>query len=181
MQVYVWSVRLYWQRIRKEDCQLVKWRLIVFGCIGLLVILIDQLTKAWIRANLAVGEVSFEAGFFRILRAQNTGAVFGIFKEHTQTIIALAFVGVAVIIFLLFFLRRRWPFLDDMFVLSGIGLVLGGTIGNQIDRVWLGYVTDFLDLSFWPTFNVADSASTVGTIIIVYCLIFRSGLLKSGE
>ena len=165
----------------KEERPLARWRFLVFGCIGLLVVLIDQLTKAWIRANLEFGETSFEAGFFRIIRVQNTGAIFGSFKEHTQTIIVLAFVGIVVILFLLFYLRRRWPFLDSMFVLTGIGLLLGGTIGNQVDRIWLGYVTDFLDFSFWPTFNVADSASTVGSIIVIYCLIFRSGLFKSGE
>jgi signal peptidase II len=167
--------------MRKEGCQLARWRFFVFICIGLLVVLCDQLTKAWVRANLEFGEVFFKAGFFRIIRVQNTGAVFGMFKEHTQTIIILAFVGIAVIIFLLFYLRRRWPFLDDMLVLTGIGLLLGGTIGNQIDRIWLGYVTDFLDLSFWPTFNIADSSSTVGTIILLYCIVFRSGLLKSGK
>jgi signal peptidase II len=167
--------------MQKDGRQLARWRLIVFSGIGLLVIIIDQLTKAWIRTSLNIGEVSFEAGFFRILRSQNTGAVFGIFKEHTQTIIVLAFIGIAVILFLVFYLYRRWPFIDDMLVLSGIGLILGGTIGNQIDRIWLGYVTDFIDFSFWPTFNIADSASTVGTIILIYCLIFRSGLLKSGE
>jgi signal peptidase II len=134
-----------------------------------------------VRANLAVGEAAFEAGFFKILRVQNTGAVFGIFKEYTQTIIVLAFIGVAVILFLVLFLRNRWPFLNDMLVLSAIGLILGGTIGNQIDRIWLGYVTDFIYVTVWPTFNVADSASTVGTVILIYCLIFRSGLLKSGE
>ena len=58
---------------------------------------------------------------------------------------------------------------------------MGGTVGNQIDRVWLGYVTDFIDVSVWPTFNIADSSAVVGTIILVYCLIFRSDLLKSRE
>ena len=165
----------------KGDRPLAKWRFLVFGCIGLLVVLIDQLTKAWIRGNLALGETFFEAGFFRIIRVENTGAIFGSFKEHTTTIIVLAFVGVAVILFLLFYLRRRWPFLNDAFIITGISLVLAGTIGNQIDRIWLGYVTDFLDVSFWPTFNVADSSSTVGSIVVIYCLIFRSGLLKSEE
>jgi signal peptidase II len=165
----------------KEERPLGNWRFLVFACIGLLVVLIDQLTKAWIRGNLAIGETLFEAGFFRIIRVENTGAIFGSFKEHTSTIIILAFVGIVVILFLLFYLRRRWPFLDNAFILTGISLLLGGTIGNQVDRIWLGYVTDFLDLSFWPTFNVADSSSTVGSVIVIYCLIFRSGLFKSEE
>lgn len=156
-----------------------KRRIIIFACVGLLVVLIDQLTKAWIRANLTIGEAAFEAGFFKILRVQNTGAAFGIFKEHTQTIIVVAFISIIVILLLVFVMRSRWPFLNSMLVMVGIGLVMGGTIGNQIDRVWLGYVTDFLYVTVWPTFNVADSSSVVGTVILVYCLIFRSGLLKS--
>jgi signal peptidase II len=165
--------------MRREERQLAKWRIIVFGCVGLLVIIADQLTKAWIRAELAVGEAAFEAGFFKILRVQNTGAAFGIFKEHTQTIIVVSFIGIIVILLIVFVLRSRWSFLNSMLVMVAVGLIMGGTIGNQIDRVWLGYVTDFIYVTVWPTFNIADSSSVVGTIILVYCLLFRSDLLKS--
>lgn len=167
--------------MRREERQLAKWRIIIFCCVGLLVIIADQLSKAWIRANLAVGEASFEAGFFKILRVQNTGAAFGIFKEHTQTLIVVSFIGIIVILLIVFVLRSRWSFLNSMLVMAAIGMVLGGTAGNQIDRVWLGYVTDFIYVTVWPTFNIADSSSVVGTIILVYCLLFRSDLLKSGS
>ena len=169
--------------MRKEDRQLGKWRVILFGCVGLLVILTDQLTKFWIRdwSDLTPGDSLFEVGFFRFIFVKNTGAAFGIFKEHTQTIIVVAFVGIIVILLLVFLLRSRWKFLDSMLVMSAIGLVMGGTIGNQIDRVWLGYVTDFIDVTVWPTFNIADASAVVGTIILVYCLVFRSDLLKSKE
>ena len=169
--------------MRKEDRQLGKWRLILFGGIGLLVILADQLTKLWIRdwSALTPGGILFEAGFFKIIFVKNTGAAFGIFKEHTQTIIIVAFIGIIVILLLVFLLRSRWQFLDSMLVMSAIGLVMGGTIGNQIDRVWLRFVTDFIDVTVWPTFNIADSSAVVGTIILVYCLIFRSDVLKSKE
>jgi len=169
--------------MRKEDCQLGKWRLILFGCVGLLVILADQLTKLWIRdwSDLTPGGILFEAGFFKIIFVKNTGAVFGIFKEHTQTIIIVAFIGIIIILLLVFLLRSRWQFLDSLLVMTAVGLVMGGTVGNQIDRVWLGYVTDFIDVTVWPTFNIADSSAVVGTIILVYCLIFRSNLLNPKE
>ena len=65
--------------------------------------------------------------------------------------------------------------------MSAIGMVMGGTIGNLIDRLYLGYVTDFLDFKVWPVFNVADASVTIGVIIIAYCLIFKSGLTGHQE
>jgi len=68
-----------------------------------------------------------------------------------------------------------------MLVMSAIGLVLGGTIGNLIDRLHLGYVTDFIDFKVWPVFNVADMSTTIGVIIIAYCLIFLAQSTKHQE
>ena len=158
-----------------------KWRNVVFGCIALLVILADQLCKTWIKANLAVGQSLFDTGFFRIVRVHNTGAAFGIFKDHNLTLIIVAFVGIIVILLLVFLLCSRWSFLDSMLVMSAIGLVMGGTIGNLIDRLRQGYVTDFIDFKVWPAFNIADSAVTVGVIIIAYCIICLAQPAKSKE
>ena len=148
-----------------------RWRNVVFGCVGLLVILADQLSKTWIRVNLALGQSLCDAGFFRIVHIQNTGAAFGIFKDHTLTLTIVAFIGIAVILFLVFVLHNRWPFLDSMLARSAIGLVIGGTIGNQIDRLRMGSVTDFLDFKVWPAFNIADASVTIGVIIIAYSII----------
>lgn len=153
----------------------------VFGAIALLIIVADQFSKTWIRTNLTPGESLFDKGFFRIIHIQNTGAAFGLFQDHTQTIIIVAFVGIIVILLLLFLLRSRWSFMDSMLVRSGIGLVVGGTIGNQIDRVRLGHVTDFIDFKVWPAFNVADASANVGIAIIVIYLIFLYRPLKHQE
>jgi signal peptidase II len=158
-----------------------KWRNVVFGCIALLVVLADQLCKSWIRANLALGQSLFDTGFFRIVRVHNTGASFGIFKDHNLTLIIVACVGIVVILLLVFLLRSHWSFLDNMLVMSAIGLVMGGTIGNLIDRIRLGYVTDFIDFKVWPAFNIADSAVTVGVIIVAGCIIFLAQPAKSKE
>ena len=149
-----------------------KWRNVVFGCIGLLVILADQLSKIWIRANVAGGQSNFDAGFVQLVHIHNTGAAFGIFQDHTFTLIIVDFIGIAIVLFLVFFLHSRWSFLDSMLVWSAIGLIIGGTIGNLIDRLRLGYVTDFIDFKVWPVFNIADASVTVGCIIIAYCIIF---------
>ncbi len=149
-----------------------KRRDLVFAAIALLVVAADQLSKWWIVSNLALGETLVDYGFFRIIRVQNTGAAFGIFQGHPLVFTIIDFVGIAVFLFMVLFLSRRWPFLDRMWVRSGIGLILGGTVGNLVDRLRVGQVTDFLDVKIWPTFNVADSAITVGVIILIFCIIF---------
>ena len=149
-----------------------KWRDVVFGCVALLVILADQLSKAWIRANLAENTALFDAGFFRIVNIHNSGASFGIFRGHSLALIIVDFIGVAVILLLVFAWRGRGSFLDRLPVRSAMGLVMGGTIGNLIDRLRVGDVTDFLDFKVWPVFNVADLAVTIGVIIIAFCVVF---------
>ncbi|MGD0780904.1 MAG: signal peptidase II [Dehalococcoidales bacterium] len=162
--------------LRPQD----KWRDIVFGSVAVFIVIADQLTKALIRAYLAPGQVLFDVGFFRILHLQNTGAAFGFFRGNSLTIIITAAIGVVVILLMIFLLRSRWSFLNSMWVRVAMGLVMGGTIGNNlIDRIRQGYVTDFLDFKIWPAFNLADMSITVGVIIIAYRLIFYSGVTKS--
>jgi signal peptidase II len=149
-----------------------KRRDIVFAGIALLVVVADQLSKWWITAHLAIGESLVDYGFFQIVRVQNTGAAFGIFRGHPLVFTIIDFIAIAVFLTLVIVMRRRWPFLDRMWVQSGIGLILGGTIGNLIDRLRFGHVTDFFDFQIWPTFNVADAGITVGIIILIFCTIF---------
>jgi signal peptidase II len=148
-------------------------RIIIFSSIGALLILADQLTKAWIRANLARGEVLFDAGVFQVIRSQNTGVIFGLFKDHLLTIKIIACIGIVIIIGLFIYYYKRWPFLQGKLVQTAFLLLICGTIGNQIDRFWLGYVTDFIDFKVWPVFNMADSMSTIGGILMAYCVIFQ--------
>src|SRR3990172_5457758 len=89
------------------------WRLhTVFTAIVLLVIAADQASKFWIASNLAVGEVLLENWLFEIIRVSNTGAAFGMFKDGRIFLIVIDFIGIAVIGYLVFFLRKRWPFVD---------------------------------------------------------------------
>ncbi|OGO22271.1 MAG: signal peptidase II, partial [Chloroflexi bacterium RBG_16_50_9] len=151
-----------------------KWRNVVFGCVALIVVLVDQLSKTWIRANLHENQSLFDAGFFQIIRINNTGAAFGIFRGHSPTLAVIASIGVVAILLLVFVWRHRWSFLDSLLVRAGIGLILGGTIGNLIDRIRLGQVTDFINFKIWPAFNVADSAVTIGVIIIASSIILHA-------
>ena len=148
------------------------WRSFAFAGIALFIVVADQLSKWWIRANLAPGEVLFDEGFFQVVHVRNTGAAFGIFRGHPLIFTVIDFIGIFVFLFVVLFLRRRWPVIDRMWLRAGIALLLAGTIGNLIDRLTIGNVTDFLDFKVWPVFNVADSAVTVGVIILVFCIIF---------
>ena len=139
-----------------------KWRDVVFGGVTLLVILADQFSKWWIRGHLSPNSVLFDAGLFQIARVHNTGAAFGLFRGHIMVLTIISFVGMVLILLFVFFLRRRWSFLDSRRLRVAIGLVMGGTIGNLIDRFFLHQVTDFIDFKVWPAFNVADSAICIG-------------------
>ncbi len=167
--------------MQKEHHPRDNWRDVVFGGIVLLVVLADQLTKTWIRANLSFGQSISDVGFFRILHVHNTGAAFGMFKDHAFTLTIIDIVGIVVILALALLLRSRWSFYDSALVRVGMGMVMGGTIGNLIDRLRIGHVTDFLDFKVWPVFNVADASAVVGSIIIIYCLIFLMKTAASQE
>ncbi len=139
--------------------------------IVLLVVAADQLSKIWVRSNIPFRESLFEVGFFQLTRVQNTGAAFGLFQGQSFLLSIVAMVGIAVFLVYTLVIYRGFPFLDNMPNRVALGLVLGGTVGNLIDRLRLGYVTDFIDFGFWPAFNIADSAVTVGVILFAYSLL----------
>ena len=143
-----------------------KWRNVVFFLTALVVLAADQLSKMWIRAY-PEGQSLFEAGFFRITHISNTGAAFGLFRGQSFALTIVALVGIVLLLFFVLLIYRRFPHLNNLLstVGLGLGLVLGGAIGNLIDRLRLGYVTDFIDFGFWPVFNIADSAIVVGAIM----------------
>ncbi len=148
-----------------------KGRNVIFPITALLVVVADQLSKLWIRSNLAIGESLFEVGFFRLTRVHNTGAAFGLFQGQSFLLTIIALVGVAALLLYAFFFHHKLPFLGNRLSKLALGLVLGGTVGNLIDRIYLGYVTDFITVSIWPAFNIADSAIVVGITILVYSLL----------
>jgi signal peptidase II len=120
-------------------------------------IVADQLTKALVVAQLPLGDTAVTIGPFSIHHVQNTGIAFGLFADSTSAVIALTAVAVGAM--LLFFARtaQRHPLVP-----IALGLVIGGSIANLLDRVRLGHVTDFLDFAYWPAFNLADTFIVVG-------------------
>ncbi len=142
-----------------------------FSLTALLVVAADQLSKSWIRSNLAVGESMPEAGFLRLVQVHNTGSAFGLFPGQTLPLTIVSFIGIATLLFFVLFMHRRFLFLTTMPAKLSLSLILGGTVGNLTDRLNYGYVTDFIDIGRWPAFNIADSTVVVGTILIAYLLI----------
>lgn len=108
-----------------------------------IVVLVDQLTKF-------IFKTYFTA-------SKNSGAAFGLFQGYKWLFIAVALI----VLFFVFRFRNRFNNL-------ALGCLLGGTLGNLIDRVIYGYVIDFIDLGFWPSFNVADLFSTLGVLLLIY-------------
>jgi signal peptidase II len=148
-----------------------KWNIIFFA-ISFVVITFDQLSKWWIQTHFYPGQSVPETGPFRLTYAQNTGAAFSIFNGRTDILTVVSSFGVIVILVYNFFLYRQFPALDTHINKIALGLILGGTVGNLIDRAWLHYVRDFIVAGPWPVFNVADSCLVVGIIIFAVSIIF---------
>jgi len=145
---------------------------VVLFLTAILIVAADQLTKIWIR-SYTEGQTIFEVGFFRLTHVQNTGAAFGLFPGHSFALTIVAIVGIVVFLLYALFGYRRFPYLDNMSNRVAVGLILSGTVGNLIDRLSpnLKGVTDFISIGFWPTFNIADSAVTIGVILFAYSLL----------
>jgi signal peptidase II len=144
----------------------------LFQWIGLAVVAFaalgaDQLTKQIVSDHLALHDGVHVVGPFSIHHVQNSGIAFGLFSSATVIVIVLT--ALAVGWMLLFFARSggRHPVLP-----AALGLVIGGSISNLIDRVRVGHVTDFLDFRYWPAFNLADSFIVIGVVILFAALLF---------
>ena len=134
---------------------------------ALLVAAADQLSKAWIR-SYSEGQIIFKAGFVSIIHVNNSGASFGMLQDKSFFLTIAGFIGILLILLFTFVISRHSPFLSAVPGKLALGLVMGGTIGNLTDRLRFGQVTDFISVSIWPTFNIADSALTIGVILFVY-------------
>ncbi len=138
----------------------------IAGAVAAGVVLLDQLTKAWARSSLAEAPIELIPGVLRLVFTENTGAAFGLFRG-AGTILALAAI-VAVV-----FIAIAFRSVEHRMDVAALGLVMGGAIGNLVDRLTRGDgllngpVTDWIDPSFFATFNVADSAVTIGVALLL--------------
>jgi signal peptidase II len=126
----------------------------------------DQVTKHVVTSRLALNESTHVIGPLWIHRVENSGIAFGLFTSATAAVIALT--TIAVIWMLVYFARSgaRHPVIP-----AALGLLIGGSVSNLLDRVRLGHVTDFIDFGWWPAFNLADSFIVAGVCILLFALI----------
>ena len=142
--------------------------------LSLLVVLLDQITKALVRSSLSLFEKIPLLPFLNLTHVRNRGAAFGILNNLPEEVRLPLFVAIfAVAILVIFFFLKKTKGEENLLILS-LSLILGGAVGNSIDRLRLGYVTDFVDLHWfgnpkyhWPAFNAADSAITIGVALII--------------
>jgi len=171
--------------MRKVNSPPGKWWNAVFFLVAALVVVGDQFSKSWIRSNLAPGQVIPQGGFLFLTHIHNTGAVFGLFRDHSFALTIVAFVGIVVLFVYAFYVCRRFPLLNSGLSKSALGSILGGAVGNLIDRLRFGYITDFIGVGIWPPFNVADASVTVGVVVfagsVIYLLFSQRQEAKRGK
>ena len=131
------------------------------------VLFLDQISKLIIKNTLVLGESWPAEGLFRITYGTNTGTAFGLFPNQTVFLIIASFIAIG---FLVYFYRAHA--LPRPMLRLAIGLQLGGALGNLLDRIFYGSVVDFIDVGWWPIFNLADSSIVVGMAILVGILVF---------
>ena len=137
--------------------------------VATLVLLADQISKWYASKVLITGSITILPGFFDFELVHNLGAAFGLFADFLPLwrdifLISVAVFATLFVLFLLYKTPGRWEAL-------GLGLVLGGALGNLIDRLRLGWVVDFIHLHWhdlsWPVFNLADSAISIGVVLML--------------
>jgi signal peptidase II len=134
------------------------------GAVLLVVVLLDQVTKALVRGGIAVGEEDSVLPAVSLVHVRNTGVAFGAFSGGGIIVVVLVAAALAALLF--YFVTH----VETRLVWLPTGMLLGGSLGNIIDRVRDGAVTDFVKLPAWPAFNVADMAITFGVLVLLWVI-----------
>jgi len=136
--------------------------------LALAIVLIDQLSKFYIQAHMMPNmSIPVIQDVFHITYILNPGAAFGLFEHQTIVFVIIAILMIAAVIYFYPQIPRQYRLLR-----FGIGLLVGGAIGNVIDRIKTGYVVDFFDFRIWPIFNVADMGIVCGVGCIIFTILY---------
>jgi signal peptidase II len=136
--------------------------------VALFVVVCDQASKALVVAQIYPGERIEIFSLLSLERTSNSGIAFGL-AGHVPSLVLILVAAAIVVVLLLLGTQMKWRGSS-----IAIGLILGGALGNLLDRIFRGSVVDFIDLPHWPTFNLADVAITVGVVLLIL------GSLRSG-
>ncbi|HWH96153.1 MAG TPA: signal peptidase II [Baekduia sp.] len=145
------------------------------GVVLAVVVVLDQVTKALVRGGIEVGEEDSVLPAVSLVHVRNTGVAFGAFSGGGIIVVALVTAALAALLY--YFVTH----LDKRLVWVPTGMLLGGSIGNVIDRVRDGAVTDFVKLPAWPAFNVADISITFGVLVLLWVIEQQDGAPERAE
>ncbi len=146
--------------------------------IGIALVIIDQIIKYFVSVYLQpLGTVNVIDNLFKLTYVENRGVAFGMFSDMRWIFVALTSIMIGIIIFIMF---KKHP--KGKFFYFCAALIIGGGIGNLIDRIFYGYVIDYLSVSFFPPVcNFADYCITAGTIMLIIYVLFFSNMLNNGK
>lgn len=152
---------------------------IAYALLTLAVLLLDQATKAFVHSRMTLfSSAPVIPGLFHITLVTNRGALFGLFHDLAEPYRGLLFTIVPVLAIVLMLVFQYRTTIQDTVTQTGLALILGGALGNLVDRLRMGYVIDFLDVfvgeHHWPAFNVADSCICIGVALLLLDLLARS-------
>ena len=147
-----------------------------FFLVPFIVYILDRITKLLAVKNIVQGEsIALIPNIFHITLVYNNGTAFGLLKDQNTP---LSWLSLAVIIFIILYIWKKGRDISWN-ISSSLGLILGGALGNLTDRITLGYIIDFIDLRIWPVFNIADSAITIGLIILAWKMLTKTCIQSS--
>ena len=147
-----------------------KRKYVIFGVVFAIALFLDQITKVWARASLKpISRIVVVNGYFDFQYSENPGSAFGLFRDLGYARYLLFAIGIIALVVIFSFLRKVPE--NRGRIAAELGLLAGGAVGNIIDRVMFGKVTDFILWKVgehtWPTFNIADAALVVGVIALM--------------
>lgn len=136
--------------------------------IGLIFVFIDQLIKYMVLNNLSLGHsIPIIEDFLYITYIKNTGIAFGLFKNNN--IFMIIVISIIIILLLYFYYREKKK---SLLLNISIMFLVSGAIGNLIDRIIRGFIIDYINFTFWPAFNLADSLVVIGSFLLGFYIIF---------
>ena len=140
-------------------------------CIVIFTLFLDQVSKRIVVENIEIFANNLEISkYFNLVYVENRGVSFGMFSEHDKSFY-FGILSMLVSAYIIYLLAKS----NDLIESLGLSLILGGAVGNGVDRLYYGYVVDFIDLHLnnlhWPAFNFADTFITIGAIVFVFSII----------
>lgn len=137
-------------------------------CLGttIVIVFLDRITKIFFTDLLSLGEsLPLIPKILHMTLVYNTGIAFGLFKDQGIVFIIIPIIAIVLLVYNIYYYRQSDEALSRPYIIA-FSLILAGAIGNLIDRIIYGHVIDFIDFRVWPVFNIADSAITIGAVII---------------